>query len=250
MTDSNNNYADVLVAKNYKYRPPYHPRFIEDIANEVCLKKTDSSLDLLCGQGEISRKISNYCNSVVAVDGASEMLDLSTRAPNIKYLRGDVNGPNFIDVFNGETFSHCFVGRAIHWIDEISLTEIRKRLLTKSAWLVTMQGGYSRSNPWWKKYKDVIDHYSTGGPSVDYVSREKIVNSGFTFVKPFAFYFKLKLDVNFLYGSAMSYRPTTTLELNTNEAEVKAELKAELDSFLVDGYLIAVISNSAFIYKS
>jgi ubiquinone/menaquinone biosynthesis C-methylase UbiE len=245
-----NHYIDTLVARSYKYRPPYHPKFIDNLAAKVCLNKSDSALDLLCGQGEISTKLSSHCKYVIGVDGSRRMLDLATTADNIKYLIGDVNHPDFINIFNGETFSHCFIGRAIHWISEDSLTEIRKRLLDKSAWLVTMQGGYDRNNPWLKSYNAVIENFASKGSRSDLISREKILNSGFSYHEPIGANFNLKLSINFLYGSALSYRPAVTHILKMHETEVKSELKNALSKFLVDGFLVANISNSGFIYKS
>jgi trans-aconitate methyltransferase len=248
--NTSNHYIDTLVSQSYRYRPPYHPKFIENLVAKVFLNKSDSALDLLCGRGEIASKLSSHCQHVVGVDGSSKMLDLATAASNVKYLLGDVNHPDFIDIFNGETFSHCFIGRAIHWINEDSLTEIKKRLLNKSAWLVTMQGGYDRSNPWLKPYKDIIESFASKGLRSDLVSMEKIINCGFTYVNPIAANFNLKLDVDFLYGSALSYRPAVTHILKMHEIEVKSELNNALAKFLTDGFLIANISNSGFIYKT
>jgi SAM-dependent methyltransferase len=245
-----NHYIDNLVAKSYKFRPPYHPKFIENLATEVCLEKNHSSLDLLCGQGEISRKISNHCKYVVGVDGSKTMLDLATPVNNVKYLIGDVNHSNFINIFDGEIFSHCFIGRAIHWINEDSLTEIRKGLLAKSAWLVTMQGGYDRSNPWLKSFNAVIENFASNGSRPDLISRQKIINSGFSYLKPVGANFNLKLSIDFLYGSALSYRPAITHILKMHETEVKSELRIALNKFLIDDILVANISNSGFIYKS
>jgi len=94
-----NEYQDNMVADFYKFRPPYHPEFMAKLVKEVNLQRTDVPLDLLCGRGEIAKHLSKYCDNVVAVDGSRQMLNRAEPADNIKYLLGDVNHVNFIDLF-------------------------------------------------------------------------------------------------------------------------------------------------------
>lgn len=245
-----NYYADNLVAGNYKYRPPYHPKFIDGLVREVELKKTDIPLDLLCGQGEIASLLAAHCDAVVGADGSRQMLDLAEKKQGVKYLLGDVNSPEFIDVFEGKKFSHCFVGRAIHWIEAGALAELNKRLFDQYAWLVTMQSGFAKNNAWLGAYKEVLRNFGGNFPAVDWISREKILGAGFNYLKPVSANFVMKLNVDSLYRTALSYNSSSHL-LQTREEEIKSSLRGVLGAFLQeDGFLAANISNSAFVYRS
>lgn len=247
-----NDYQDNLIADFYKFRPPYHPGFIAKLVNEVNLQKTGVPLDLLCGRGEIAKHLSMHCDAVVAVDGSKQMLDRAERNQKIKFLLGDVNQPNFIDLFGDLKFNHCFVGRAIHWIEDEYLAKIKESIFTDATWFVTMQGGYAKNNPWLNSYNEIIRRYSNlqSEKKIDWVSRKKILSTGFHYWKELSSNFSMKIDINFLYGTALSY----TLQahnLKTSESEIKASLRDALNPYIDDnGFLIAKISNSAFIYKA
>lgn len=245
-----NDYQDELVADYYRFRPPYHSEFIPRLAKEVNLKRTDVPLDLLCGRGEIAKHLSKYCDKVVAVDGSKQMLDRAEHAENIKFLLGDVNHVDFISLFKSQRFNHCFIGRAIHWIEENSLIEIRKSLFADPTWLVTMQGGYSKDNSWIQPYNEVLKSYSGLSNNLDWISKEKILNAGFNYHKSLNSVFSARINIDFLYGTALSYNMRAHV-LKSFESEIKSSLRTVLHPYIQDdGFLVAKISNSALIYKS
>ena len=245
-----NDYQDDLVAEYYKFRPPYHPKFIAELVNQVKLQKTDIPLDLLCGRGEIARHLTKYCDNVVGVDGSQQMLERAEDAGNIKFLLGDVNHGDFINLFNGQKFNHCFVGRAIHWIEDNSLIKIKESILSNPTWFVTMQGGYSKINPWMQAYNEVLKKYPDSSNGVDWISRKKVLSAGFTYKKELSSVFQIKVDIDFLFGTALSYSMRAHI-LKSYENEIKNLLRTALNPYIgADGFLIAKISNSAFIYRS
>jgi cyclopropane fatty-acyl-phospholipid synthase-like methyltransferase len=73
------------------------PDILDDILNDIVLrldlKKSDSLLDLCCGNGLLTHRIAKRCRSVTGVDFSSPLIDVAThdfRAANINYVCADV----------------------------------------------------------------------------------------------------------------------------------------------------------------
>jgi ubiquinone/menaquinone biosynthesis C-methylase UbiE len=68
-------------------------RLIDEIVALLLLDRNDNLLDLCCGNGRITREISNYCNQATAVDFSQEMIsnaNLLNSGDNIVYYQSDV----------------------------------------------------------------------------------------------------------------------------------------------------------------
>ncbi len=66
---------------------------INDITNGLSLNKNDSLLDLCCGNGAITHKLSKTCRNIVAIDLSKELISIAKKqfsAENIIYEHRDV----------------------------------------------------------------------------------------------------------------------------------------------------------------
>jgi len=113
-----------------------------------------------------------------------------------------------------------------------------------------MQGGYSKDNPWLQSYNEVIRTYLSLSNGVDWISKEKIISAGFSYEKSLSSVFSMKINIDFLYGTALSYSNRAHV-LKSSETEIKSSLGVALKSHIQDnGFIMAKISNSGFIYRS
>lgn len=246
-----NNFS-TTVARSYKYRTPYHSHFISEILDKINFQYTDVPLDLLCGRGEISSHLSEYCNKVIAVDGSTAMLAESIPKKNIQYILGDVNKDDFFDIFLNQKIRHCFVGRAIHFIESHSLKKLRHSVLEKDSCLITMESGFSQRSPWLKKYRTITKSLIPSGTPVGHarVSEDTLIKAGFDYVTSIGLLFDMQLGVDSLYHNLLS-RSTISKHVElTNREEFLLLLKENLSEFLnEDNLLTARISNTAHIYQ-
>lgn len=239
-------FDNLSVADNYQFRIPYIPAFFRDLAGRVELTPADSPLDLCCGQGEISKLLCAYASRISAVDVSIEMIRRAHMDPKISYLIADVNDPEFPARFNGQRFSHCFVGRAIHWIEQESLIRLTRTIFQDSMWFVTMQGGFSDQTPWLATFNKVKRRHLGPSHNLDHVARDRILDAGFGFKGDRAAIFKMELSIGYLYRNALSYSNAGS----HSESAFKSDLKQSLAPWMEEsGKLIAKVTNTALIYR-
>ena len=47
-------FHDEITARNYRFRPPYHPNFFNLLASELKLGNSQIAIDLCAGTGEVA----------------------------------------------------------------------------------------------------------------------------------------------------------------------------------------------------
>lgn len=234
------------VAQYYHYRIPYHPAFFRSIATTVELVETSKPLDLCCGQGEIAKLLCSYAQRILAVDVSNEMLRRGHSDPRIRYINADVNAEEFTSRFEGESFTHCFIGRAIHWIDQDSLNRMTQSIFRDAMWLVTMQAGFSRKTPWLKELRQVKSRHGDMDEARDHISKEKVLNAGFDHKESKSMEFEVEVTFDYLLGNALSYSGFKV----QRQADLKSDMLQSLAPWVNEkGTLQAVVSQSALIYR-
>ncbi|MEZ5742565.1 MAG: class I SAM-dependent methyltransferase [Sphingomonadaceae bacterium] len=110
-----------LIAKFYKYRPPYTRAYFDALAERLSLTRDSTVLDLCCGRGDLAAGLGAHVGQIQAVDGAPEMIEHAIPVENAKYHVADVNRAPLDAVGR---IDHIFVGAAIHWVEREALTRI------------------------------------------------------------------------------------------------------------------------------
>ena len=246
-----NHYEYPLVVDNYKYRCPYDADFFTHLAARYDIDQTSCVLDLCSGQGEVAGQLAPLCQTVLAVDQSALMLSKAVKYANVIYLQGDVNSMEFLKTIPDKQYHAIFVGRGIHWISLGSLSVIAKSILASSGYFFTVQSGLMSSNTWLSEYYQLLEkRLYTPQPRRDTVTMGKVLNAGFFYVEHLSKSFNQSIDIDFLLGQAMSYRVERALEVEEKKFELRDELHAKLHKYMVDGYLLANMFSSAYVYST
>jgi len=79
-------------------------------------------LDLGCGSGTLTNKISWNYEKIVAVDFAPGMLDLHPKDNNIECIYGDFNDEKLFERLNKYSFDYLLSASALQWADDLDKT--------------------------------------------------------------------------------------------------------------------------------
>ena len=98
----------------YNEKHDYVFKFGEDVVNLLNPQRDENILDLGCGTGDLTKKISGSAKMVVGLDNSLEMVQAAQRKyPEITFFNS--NGKNFhIDYIFDAVFSNA----VLHWIPE------------------------------------------------------------------------------------------------------------------------------------
>lgn len=140
-------FHDEITARNYRFRPPYHPKFFELLASDLQLTDSKIALDLCTGTGEVALGLTPYLSSIKALDFSPPMLSRAKRHPKVSYVKADVNDIAALSMAAVEHNALCTVGMGIHYLEAQTLKFVRDNLLSPSGYLVTLQSGFDRGNP-------------------------------------------------------------------------------------------------------
>jgi ubiquinone/menaquinone biosynthesis C-methylase UbiE len=105
-----------------RYRPDYPEQLISLLIEKFGLCKKSRVLDLGCGTGQISLRISPFVFEVIAIDPQDEMLKegkslaQKRKIENIKWLKGESGELTELALNVGEV-DLTTIGRAFHWMD-------------------------------------------------------------------------------------------------------------------------------------
>jgi SAM-dependent methyltransferase len=245
-----NHYDDPLVVQNYACRCPYLPSFFKEIARVYSIGQSSHVLDLCCGRGEVSQYIAPYCQDVLAIDQSTLMLSHAPAIENVRYQSGDLNNFTFLQSLPKKHFHSMFVGRGIHWINRESLRYLVSNCLVSDAYLFTTQSGFRSSTPWLRGYYEVLNNQlCSEAPSVDWICRDKVLDSGLRYLGDTFTPFHARLSLDFLVGQAMSYRADRAQEIEKNKGYIKQKINEALAIYMQDGHLSADLFTSASIYQ-
>lgn len=137
-------------------------------------KETESILDVGCGTGQLTSHIGKFCDEIVGVDTAREMLVRARREyPNHRWVQADARQMRFKTRFDA-----VFSNAALHWISEPEavLQRVSEALHEEGRFVaefggtgnvetivseieeVVIEAGYRPYNPW---YFPSIGEYTT-----------------------------------------------------------------------------------------
>ena len=128
-------------AKEYENKFSFVHHYGEDVINMIDAPINSFVVDLGCGSGALTQKISQRGYSVIGIDGSPDMLKLARELhPNLKFIEADAR------YFNMEEKADVIFSNAVlHWIDgneQDNLLKNIRRNLKDNGSLVCEFGGY------------------------------------------------------------------------------------------------------------
>lgn len=117
-----------------RYRPPYPPQLIKDIAAHFSLDGKGRLLDLGCGPGTLTLPLSHYFESVLAIDIDASMIEEAGRIQKSfsSFRRSDIEWRVMAaeDVSAGPgTFRLVTAGSSFHWMNrDLVLRKVKEML--------------------------------------------------------------------------------------------------------------------------
>ena len=101
-------------------------QFGEDIVNLLKPQKDESILDIGCGTGDLTKKISNSCKKVIGIDNSQLMIQTALeKFPEIEFILSDATNFEL-----NTTFDAVFSNAVLHWIPnaENTIQQINRHL--------------------------------------------------------------------------------------------------------------------------
>lgn len=127
----------------YDEKHDYVFKYGEEVVSLLDPKKNETILDLGCGTGELTKKISERSKTVIGLDSSSEMIQIAKeKYPDITFVHSDGRDFKLDNVFDA-----VFSNAALHWIPEADkvIQNINKHLQTGGR-LVAEFGGKGNIN--------------------------------------------------------------------------------------------------------
>ncbi len=103
-----------------RYRPPYPASLIRFLVQTLALDGTGKLLDLGCGTGQLTLRLSDWFEQITGVDQEKEMIDEARRlqeiqrVTNVNWLIGDLESPS---ISFDSPFHAVVIAKAFHWMD-------------------------------------------------------------------------------------------------------------------------------------
>ncbi|MBQ8638883.1 MAG: class I SAM-dependent methyltransferase [Lachnospiraceae bacterium] len=128
-------------SKNYKEQFSFVPQYGEAVINLITREKGCRVVDLGCGNGTLTKKLSDAGYDVIGIDDSAEMIALaSSEYPEIAFRK-----ENALSFELQEKADVIFSNAVFHWIDREKQEELARNLsrqLKLSGELVCEFGGY------------------------------------------------------------------------------------------------------------
>ena len=128
-------------AEEYENKFSFVHHYGEDVINMIDAPKGSLIIDLGCGNGALTKKISELGYSVIGVDGSPDMLKLARELhPDLKFIEADARTFNL-----DEKADVIFSNAVLHWIDDGEQDRLLKNIrgnLKDNGSLVCEFGGF------------------------------------------------------------------------------------------------------------
>ena len=139
-------FEHAIVADNYRHRPEYPDELHARLA--ALTPGTRCALDLGCGTGKIARKLSDYFDTVIAVDPSTEMMRVAKElqggdSQNIVWQAGLAE-----DIETDVKFDLITAGASIHWMDHAVLFPRLQSMIHRDSVFVTVEGDDAYMPTW------------------------------------------------------------------------------------------------------
>lgn len=242
-------YAHSILAKFYKFRPPYLDVFFNELSLKLGIKSEERILDLCCGKGELAKGFSKLAGEIYAVDGSPEMLSDSFKDEKIIYHLCNVNSGTL--PFD-EKFNYILIGTAIHWIRDYALTPIvNHNLLTNGRICIIHRSldfdeqDFNESLRWLNsKYGKKIDY------KPDFSGADKMKKCGLIEVDRLSIEKTVSFDLKYLYLNQLSLAYGTFQNNVIMKPDAyKNEFIETISPYVNDGRLSGRLTNNAIIYQ-
>ena len=158
MTRAGKSFEDVEVAEAYIHRPDYadgvYRKLIEITPNHRRL------LDLGCGTGKISRRLSRYFQSITAIDPSNAMLRVAltqqaTHWDRITWIRGLAEEVPF----EGAPFDLVVAALSIHWMDHAVVFPKLLRCVDVDHIFAAVDGDGPYNPPWQAEWNSFLAYW-------------------------------------------------------------------------------------------
>lgn len=98
--------------KLYNEKHSFVYNYGEDLIKLLNPQKNERILDLGCGSGQLTFKISELAKEIIGIDKSEEMItDAKSKFPNIKFQVGDASNFHF-----NKKFDSIFSNATLHWV--------------------------------------------------------------------------------------------------------------------------------------
>lgn len=236
-------------ADYYQYRTPYIADLFDAICKELGITNNSTVMDLGCGRGEVASFLSTYASKVYAIDGSSEMIDLSVKKDGIEYQVVDLNLDTPII---SKKVDHLFFGRSIHWFPSESLARLSSHLLTEDGCIVVCSTQWCPIGDWGKSYYETRQKFISPNRKrrYDFTGGSSLNTAGFFRTKELAFDRVFNVDSDFMIGHAFStaYRENLT-KLKSRATEFASEMKRSLEFYEKKREIALRVTSWAYIYE-
>jgi len=146
------------VAEAYLCRPDYAPAIYRKL---VAISPNHRSLlDLGCGTGKISRRLSEYFQSVTAIDPSREMLRVAAtqkaaNADRITWIHGLAEEVPF----HGAPFDLVVAAASIHWMNHAVVFPKLLRCVDNDHVFAVVDGDGAYDPPWQAEWDSFLKHW-------------------------------------------------------------------------------------------
>lgn len=128
-------------ALEYKNSFSFVHQYGEAVIELLDINETDTIVDLGCGNGALTQRLSQLSKNVIGIDASDEMLKIAKEAyPDLTFIKADA-----LDFDIGKKADAVFSNAVFHWIDkdkQIRLLTNINRNLRKGGRLVCEFGGF------------------------------------------------------------------------------------------------------------
>jgi|694.fasta_scaffold76665_6 2-polyprenyl-3-methyl-5-hydroxy-6-metoxy-1,4-benzoquinol methylase len=136
----NNDWRSMMaqVGKTVKREPIDQNQFdktYKKIIDILSLGENDTVLDLCCGNGIITKKISEYVETIIGVDFSSPLINVAnaTKNDNIHYFCSSVIDVSLPEVLNNRKFTKLYMNTALQHFSENDFDKLINNYLSLSA---------------------------------------------------------------------------------------------------------------------
>lgn len=158
MTRLGKSFENVEVAETYVHRPDYAP----DIYHKLIQVAPDclSLLDLGCGTGKISRRLSEHFRSVTAIDPSEPMLRIASalEAANPDRITW-IHGLAEEAPFEGAPFDLVVAAASVHWMNHAVIFPKLLRSVQSDHVFAVVDGDEPNDPPWQAEWDSFLAHW-------------------------------------------------------------------------------------------
>jgi SAM-dependent methyltransferase len=169
-------FDDPTIVAAYGTRPPY-PESLVTLLLEVAGKARPRLLDMGCGTGELTRRLSSRVAAITAVDRSARMIAAARLLPggdatNINWVVGEAE-----DAPLAGDFDLALAAESFHWFDWPRACK-RIKSLVPSSKLFIVETRSEQASPWAAALAPLIERYSTNREYEPYDLIGELVSRG------------------------------------------------------------------------